>query len=755
MKTPDLPAGRALALVRRLEGVADPLALYRALSDGGARRGTLLFETADSAGEGPSRSFVVERAALAATCRDRTVSLTAFSENGASALAHVIARVGGKAEVIERVPERAVLAFSPRSDVADAEARLRAPSPMDVLRAMTSFHVEERVEPHAVFCAGVFAYDMVDAFEALPPPISDPLGYPDFSFWLAESLLVLDPRGGLTTLVCTAFGSGEAPRAAAAYHDSAARLGRLVETCRAVIDGRKPATRPPSGAPAPAADPVVDLDDAAYAAVVRSLKERIAAGDVFQVVPSRTWSVPCPDPVAAYAALRSINPSPYMFFVADEGRVLFGASPETSVRVTSHRGPDGDPLRTVEIRPIAGTRRRARTPEGAIDPDLDDRLQAELALDEKELAEHMMLVDLARNDVARVSRPGSRRLGRLLSVERYSHVMHLVSRVEGALREDLDALHAVAASMNMATLVGAPKVRAAALLRGVETTKRGPYGGAIGYLTGEGDFDSAIVIRSALVMDGVAHVRAGAGVVFDSDPLAEAEETRRKADSVLLALRTATSPIAPDARAIFRIVSASHASTRDVVLIDNFDSFTWNLVEALERLGARVRVLRNTVAAGEAVDLALAGDALLVLSPGPGGPEDAGSCLEIIARARGRAPLLGVCLGHQAIVKEAGGEVGRADRVVHGKSTRLVHDGTGPFAGLPSPLLVGRYHSLATRRLPPRFKQHAVIDDMAMAISDPIARQVGFQFHPESILTPMGSLLLRNVLSFASEGRPS
>lgn len=753
MSAPTLARGRALALVRRLDGAVSPPALYRALSNGAP--GTLLFETADAAGEGPLRSFLVERAALSATCRGRAVTLRALSENGASALAHVLRAVGEKARVNQRSAREAELVFPARSESADADERLLAPSPMDALRAMTSFRAGEGGEAHAIFCAGVFAYDMVDAFEALPAPAADPLQFPDFSFYLAESLIVTDVRAGRTTLVCTAFGSDDEERATAAYHDGTARLSALVERFRSALEGGDAL----AGGPGRVAEPCsvapenkafVDLDDNGYAGVVEKLKERIVAGDIFQVVPSRTFRAPCASPMAAYEVLRAINPSPYMFFVAGDEHVLFGASPEASVRVVRAPKPGDAGARAVEIRPIAGTRRRGKNEDGTLDVDLDDRRGAELSLDEKELAEHMMLVDLARNDVARVSRAGSRRADRLLAVERYSHVMHLVSRVTGTLRDDLDALHALAASMNMGTLVGAPKVRAAELLREVEATKRGPYGGAVGYLTGEGELDSAVVIRSALVKDGVAYVRAGAGVVFDSDPMAEADETRRKAESVLTALRMAGAPPRVNSP-LKEAVSSEAPALGEVLLIDNFDSFTWNLVDAFQRLGARVRVLRNTIAAGDALDLALAAKALIVLSPGPGAPEDAGSCLEIIAKAKGRAPLLGVCLGHQAIVKEAGGTVDRADSVVHGKVSRLAHDGEGPLRGLPSPLLVGRYHSLATRHLPARFTVHAAIGDMAMAISDARAKQIGLQFHPESILTPGGDRILRNVVAFASE----
>jgi anthranilate synthase/aminodeoxychorismate synthase-like glutamine amidotransferase len=187
--------------------------------------------------------------------------------------------------------------------------------------------------------------------------------------------------------------------------------------------------------------------------------------------------------------------------------------------------------------------------------------------------------------------------------------------------------------------------------------------------------------------------------------------------------------------------------TRNVLMVDNQDSFTFNIVEALERLGASVRTVRNEIAAGEALDRARRTQALILISPGPGRPEDAGCCIELIARAKGEIPLLGICLGHQAMVLEAGGEVVRAAEVVHGKASLLKHDGKGPFAGLPNPIKVGRYHSLGTPSPPPRFRVHASIDGMAMAISDVRAKQVGMQFHPESVLTPIGQRILENVLS--------
>ena len=186
--------------------------------------------------------------------------------------------------------------------------------------------------------------------------------------------------------------------------------------------------------------------------------------------------------------------------------------------------------------------------------------------------------------------------------------------------------------------------------------------------------------------------------------------------------------------------------TRPVLLIDNLDSFTFNLVESLKRLGHAVRVVRNSIPAADALAEAERIGAVLMLSPGPGAPKDAGCCLELIALAKGRLPMVGICLGHQAIAEEAGATVTRAPEPVHGKASLLLHDGAGPFARLPNPLRIGRYHSLCTRNLPPRFTVHAEIEGMAMAFSDPQARQAGLQFHPESVLTTYGDVMLANLM---------
>jgi anthranilate synthase component I len=521
--TPDLPGpGQVLPLSRSLACYPDPVKLFERLSDGGRRPHTLMLESADATTKAAERSFLLTRCAVQAKCRGRQVRIRAVSEGGTAILPWLQARLTESGATSVRWDGADVVVDYPPPPSGNVEERLAAPSPTDVLRVLAwGIHPLSRPAPQTLLVAGVFAYDMLAVYEDLPDVPDGPDGAPDFTFWFAEEIIVVDHRQGATRVVVHAIGGDGAEER---FHDAVARVAELVP----LIEGT------PTGAEIPSAAPdqgtaEVDISDEQFAAVVTDLKHRIVAGDVYQIVPSRRYSLPCSDPFATYRRLRDLNPSPYMFYVRGEEMTLLGASPETAIQVLESN-------RRVYIRPIAGTARRGRADDGTLDADLDGRLEAALRLDEKELAEHMMLIDLARNDVARVSRPGTRHVSRLLGVDRYSHVMHLVSEVTGELREEFDALHAYVASMNMGTLVGAPKLEAATILRGVEATRRGPYGGAVGYIGDDGSMDSAIVIRSAVVRDGVAHVRAGAGVVFDSDPGSEAVETSRKAAAVLRAL---------------------------------------------------------------------------------------------------------------------------------------------------------------------------------------------------------------------------
>jgi len=267
--------------------------------------------------------------------------------------------------------------------------------------------------------------------------------------------------------------------------------------------------------------------------MVQIAKKHILDGDIFQVVLSRTKIEPCPsEPLDVYNRLRALNPSPYMFYLNTPNTTLIGSSPELNLRVS------GTEQRSVEIRPIAGTKPRGRV-DGKVDADTDFRYEAELKIDRKELAEHIMLVDLARNDIARVAEPGSRVVTELLTVEKYASVQHLVSNVKGTLANGLDALSAYLATMNMGTLTGAPKIEAMKIIRQLERTKRGYYGGAVMYLTVDGQFDSCITIRSLQVKNHTAYIRVGAGIVHDSVPKTEFEETEHKGNSCLRAIQEA------------------------------------------------------------------------------------------------------------------------------------------------------------------------------------------------------------------------
>jgi anthranilate synthase component 1 len=286
--------------------------------------------------------------------------------------------------------------------------------------------------------------------------------------------------------------------------------------------GRPPVTTPGDGS-LPEAGQLTG--GAAYRDAVRKAKDYIGIGDIFQVVLSRQAVVPCDvEPFAVYRALRMVNPSPYMYFLKDGETAVAGASPEMLVRVENG---------LVETRPIAGTRPRGSTPED------DERLAEELLADHKERAEHLMLVDLGRNDLGRVCRFGSVSVPEFMKIERYSHVAHIVSSVKGELREGMDALDALAATFPAGTLSGAPKIRAMEIIDELEPARRGLYGGGIGYVDLRGNLDFCITIRTVVLRDGKAYVQAGAGIVADSDPDAEARETEAKAGAVFEALRMA------------------------------------------------------------------------------------------------------------------------------------------------------------------------------------------------------------------------
>jgi len=362
---------------------------------------------------------------------------------------------------------------------------------------------------------GYLGYDMIRLVEHLPDANPDPLGLPDAILMRPSVIAVLDGVKGEVTLVSPAWaGSGLSARAA--YAKAAERVSDALRD----LERAPPAAGRAMGAAraAAGAEPVSNFARADYLAAVARAKDYIRAGDIFQVVPSQRWTQDFPHPpFALYRALRRANPSPFMFFFNFGPFQVVGASPEILVRVFGGE---------VTIRPIAGTRKRGATVEE------DKALEADLLSDEKELAEHLMLLDLGRNDVGRVSKIGTVRPTEEFVVERYSHVMHIVSNVVGALSDDHDALSALLAGLPAGTVSGAPKVRAMEIIDELEPEKRGVYGGGVGYFSAGGDMDMCIALRTAVVEDGKIHIQAGGGIVHDSDPEAEYQETVDKARAI-------------------------------------------------------------------------------------------------------------------------------------------------------------------------------------------------------------------------------
>ncbi|OAN60041.1 anthranilate synthase component I [Sphingomonas sp. TDK1] len=392
------------------------------------------------------------------------------------------------------------------------------PLSADPLTALRTLVADCRMDvpaelPRALAClVGYFSYETVGLVEKLPRPPQSPVGVPDMIFVRPTVLLVFDRLADKLFFVAPVW-PGADPEAAAERIDAVA--AQLAST---------PLPAPVRAEPR-AIQPTPVLAEGRYAEMVAAAKDYIAAGDIFQVVLAQRFTAPFPlPPFELYRALRRINPSPFLYHLDLPGFALTGSSPEILVRAR-----DGE----ITIRPIAGTRPRGRTAAE------DEANRASLLADPKERAEHLMLLDLGRNDVGRAAAPGSVRVTDSYTVEFYSHVMHIVSNVVGRLRDDADAIDALFAGFPAGTVSGAPKVRACEIIAELEAETRGPYAGGVGYFSPDGSMDSCIVLRTALVKDGVMHVQAGAGIVADSDPVYEQRECEAKSGALFAAAREA------------------------------------------------------------------------------------------------------------------------------------------------------------------------------------------------------------------------
>ena len=541
------------------------LGLVDTVQDGSRPTNTVLLESADIASKQHLTTIAVLAASAQITCTGDTITLKALDTTDGPQALKAVAQYLSSAITRQSDSELVLHLPSVAEDSAEEHARLRERSTMEPLRILTDQVV---AHPHLPLVAGAVAFDYLGTYESLPSVADGANTCPDYLFFNARIILVVDHPTGSCQLVGASLDAAQlsaqmdaleaainelpaqAPSAPAeqaapatpaqAAPATPAQAAPAQQTTLAASAHQQAASPEAQATPAASAQQAAEdtitayptMSDADFCELVAKMQQHIAIGDAYQVVPSRGFVIDCPQPLQTYRYLHDADPSPYMFYIATDDFELFGASPESSLLHSAKTGQ-------VAIRPIAGTRPRGLAPDGSIDHELDIRLELELRSDAKEVAEHVMLVDLARNDVARISAPGTRKVTQLLRVDRYSRVMHLVSEVTGQLASDLHPLDAFRASMTMGTLTGAPKLRAAELIRQYEGTRRGSYGGAVGYLRGDGELDTCIVIRSAFARGGKAIVQAGAGVVSDSVPQREADETAHKASNVLRAIAAA------------------------------------------------------------------------------------------------------------------------------------------------------------------------------------------------------------------------
>jgi anthranilate synthase len=571
---------------------------------------------------------------------------------------------------------------------------------------------------------GAFGYDLAFQFEPVSLRLDRPADQRDLVLHLPDEIYVLDRKREQATRHAYEFDV-----------DGISTVGL-------------PRATPPT--PVPVRDDDCDLPEqpkpGVYARVVEEARERFARGDLFEVVPSHVFYGRCRTPSAFYEQLRHRNPAPYEFFFnLGEGEYLVGASPEMYVRVTGDR---------VETCPIAGTIARGEGP-------LEDAANIQALLGSpKEESELTMCTDVDRNDKSRVCVPGSVRVIGRRQIEMYSRVIHTVDHVEGRLRPGFDALDAFLTHMWAVTITGAPKTWAMQFIEDHEATPRRWYGGAVGAMGFDGGMNTGLTLRTAHIRDGVAAVRAGATLLFDSDPDAEERETHIKARALMETLQdaerdresvmTAAEPAGARAGGLADLPGAGLR----VLLVDHQDSFVHTLADYFRQQGAEVTTLR----AGFAPALldSYAPD-LVVLSPGPGRPADF-ACDLLLSELDARGlPAFGVCLGLQAMVEHAGGELSLLDEPAHGKPGVVRVAGGALLDGLPAEFTGARYHSIyaVPQQVKGGFEVTATTPDgVVMAIEDPEAGRWGVQFHPESILTAAGRAghqVIANVLRLCRE----
>jgi len=654
---------------------------------------------------------------LVITACGRSMTIEALNRRGEVLIAPISETLARTADVTITLmtPQRLELEISKPDRMFTEEERSRVPSVFTVLRAITGLFFTEEDSDLGLY--GAFGYDLAFQFDPVEYRLERPADQRDLVLYLPDEILVVDHYSAKAWYDRYEFAFGGA---------STEGLPR---------EGAREPFRPSTSAP-----PRGDHNPGEYAELVRKAKESFQRGDLFEVVPGQTFYEACRSKPSEIARrLKVINPSPYSFFInLGNHEYLVGASPEMFVRVNGRR---------IETCPISGTIRRG---EDAIS---DSEQILKLLNSKKDESELTMCSDVDRNDKSRVCEPGTVRVIGRRQIEMYSRLIHTVDHIEGRLREGMDAFDGFLSHAWAVTVTGAPKLWAMRFIEENEKSPRAWYGGAIGMVHFNGDMNTGLTLRTIRIKAGIAQVRAGATLLYDSVPEEEEAETELKASAMLAAIRQAQkSNAAAGERRAARV-----GEGLSILLVDHEDSFVHTLANYFRQTGASVTTVRSPVT--EEMFERVKPD-LVVLSPGPGTPKDF-DCDATIRKARARdLPIFGVCLGLQALAESYGGVLRQLHVPMHGKASRIriTHPGL-VFSGLPKEVTVGRYHSIFAdpAHLPADFLVTAETEDgVIMAFEHRREPVAAVQFHPESIMTlgnDAGMRMIENVVAHLPRGK--
>jgi anthranilate synthase len=633
---------------------------------------------------------------LEIVARGRRLAVRALNERGLVPLAAVAAAIRGTGEVGVDDAGHLEVFIPPGEEFFTEEERSRQPTVFTALRAIAD--VFRGDDPH-LGLYGAFGYDLSLQFEPLRPHHVRPADQRDLVLHLPDELVIVDRK-----------------------RETSHRMSYEFIIDGASTEGLSRRTEPTPVRPARELPP--QPVPGVYAQVVRDAKDKFIRGDLFEVTPGHVMYGRCDSPATFFERLRETNPAPYEFmFNLGEGEFLVGASPEMFVRVSGDR---------VETCPIAGTIRRGADA-------LEDAEQIRtILLSRKDESELTMCTDVDRNDKSRICVPGTIKVLGRRQIELYSRLIHTVDHIEGRLRPGFDAFDAFLTHMWAVTVTGAPKTWAMQFIEDHEDAPRRWYGGAVGFVGFDGSMNTGLTLRTAQIKDGIAAVRAGATLLYDSDPDAEERETYLKAGALLSALEFADNARHGEPAGPAELAGAAERAGdgRTVLVVDHEDSFVNTLADYFRQHGAAVTTVRHGFPERMLDELR---PDLVVLSPGPGRPADFDCAALLGALEARRLPVFGVCLGLQAMVEHAGGELALLPEPAHGKPGNVKITGGRLFAGLPDEITAARYHSLhATPDQVHGYQVTALLGDVVMAIEDPAKRWWAVQFHPESILTAAG-----------------